>query len=67
MLKKIILPLKKNIKVIALIFFVIITILISLYLNNEKNLSVKTYNNFIRLLRIFISTYDVAKSILHLF
>jgi len=47
MLKKIILPLKKNIKVIALIFFVIITILISLYLNNEKNLSVRKYNNFI--------------------
>ena len=47
MLKKITLPLKRNIKVIALFFFFIITILISLYLNNEKNLSVRKYNNFI--------------------
>ena len=47
MLKKITLPLTRNIKVIALIFFFIITILISLYLNYEKNLSVRKYNNFI--------------------
>jgi murein DD-endopeptidase MepM/ murein hydrolase activator NlpD len=47
MLKKIILPLTINIKVIALIFFFIITILISLYLNYEKNLSIRKYNNFI--------------------
>ena len=47
MLKKITLPLIRNIKVIALIFFFIITILISLYLNYEKNLSVRKYNNFI--------------------
>ena len=47
MLKKNSLPLIRNIKVIALIVFVIITILISLYLNNEKNLSVRKYNNFI--------------------
>ena len=47
MLKKITLPLKRNIKVIALFFFFIITILISLYLNNEKNLNVRKYNNFI--------------------
>ena len=47
MLKKIILPLIRNIKVITLFFFFIITILISLYLNHEKNLSVRKYNNFI--------------------
>ena len=47
MLKKVTLPLIINIKVIALIFFFIITILISLYLNYEKNLSVRKYNNFI--------------------
>ena len=47
MLKKITLSLIRNIKVIALIFFFIITILISLYLNYEKNLSVRKYNNFI--------------------
>ena len=47
MLKKITLPLIRNTKVIALIFFFIITILISLYLNYEKNLSVRKYNNFI--------------------
>ncbi|MDA9880633.1 M23 family metallopeptidase [Candidatus Pelagibacter sp.] len=47
MLKKITLPLIRNIKVIALIFFFIITILISLYLNYEKNLSVRKYNDFI--------------------
>ena len=47
MLKKITLPLIRNIKVITLIFFFIITILISLYLNHEKNLSVRKYNNFI--------------------
>ena len=47
MLKKITLPLKRNIKVIALFFFFIITILVSLYLNNEKNLSIRKYNNFI--------------------
>ena len=47
MLKKITLPLTRNIKVIALFFFFIITILISLYLNYEKNLSVRKYNNFI--------------------
>ena len=47
MLKNITLPLTRNIKVIALIFFFIITILISLYLNYEKNLSVRKYNNFI--------------------
>ena len=47
MLKKITLPLTRNIKVIALIFFFIITILISLYLNYEKNLSVRKYNNLI--------------------
>ena len=47
MLKKITLPLSRNIKVIALIFFFIITILVSLYLNYEKNLSVRKYNNFI--------------------
>ena len=47
MLKKIILPLIRNIKVITLFFFFIITILISLYLNYEKNLSVRKYNNFI--------------------
>ena len=47
MLKKITIPPIKNIKVIALIFFFIITVLISLYLNNEKNLSVRKYNNFI--------------------
>ncbi|MDB4119464.1 M23 family metallopeptidase [Candidatus Pelagibacter sp.] len=47
MLKKITLPLIRNIKVIALIFFFIITILISLYLNYEKNLSVRKYNNFV--------------------
>ena len=47
MLKKIILPLIRNIKVITLIFFFIITILISLYLNHEKNLSDRKYNNFI--------------------
>ena len=47
MLKKITLPLIRNIKVIALIFFFIITILISLYLNHEKNLSDRKYNNFI--------------------
>ena len=47
MLKKITLPLIRNIKIIALIFFFIITILISLYLNHEKNLSVRKYNNFI--------------------
>ena len=47
MLKKITLPLIRNIKVIALFFFFIITILISLYLNYEKNLSVRKYNNFI--------------------
>ena len=47
MLKKITLPLTRNIKGIALIFFFIITILISLYLNYEKNLSDRKYNNFI--------------------
>ena len=47
MLKKITIPPIRNIKVIALIFFFIITVLISLYLNNEKNLSVRKYNNFI--------------------
>ena len=47
MLKKITLPLIRNIKVITLFFFFIITILISLYLNHEKNLSVRKYNNFI--------------------
>jgi murein DD-endopeptidase MepM/ murein hydrolase activator NlpD len=47
MLKKITLPLTTNIKIIALIFFFIITILISLYLNYEKNLSVIKNNNFI--------------------
>ena len=47
MLKKNSLPLIRNIKLIALIFFLIITVLISLYLNYEKNLSVRKYNNFI--------------------
>ncbi|MDA7604055.1 M23 family metallopeptidase [Candidatus Pelagibacter sp.] len=47
MLKKITIPLIKNIKVIALFVFFIITVLISLYLNYEKNLSVRKYNNFI--------------------
>ena len=47
MLKKITLPLIRNIKVITLIFFFIITITISLYLNDEKNLSFRKYNNFI--------------------
>ena len=47
MLKKNSLPLIRNIKLIALIFFLIITVLISLYLNYEKNLSFRKYNNFI--------------------
>ena len=47
MLKNITISLIRNIKVIALIFFFIITILISLYLNYEKNLSFRKYNNFI--------------------
>ena len=47
MLKKITLPLIRKRKVIALFFFFIITILISLYLNYEKNLSVRKYNDFI--------------------
>ena len=47
MLNKNSLPLIRNIKLIALIFFLIITVLISLYLNYEKNLSVRKYNNFI--------------------
>jgi len=47
MLKKITLPLTRNMKVIALIFFLIITITISLYLNYEKNLNDRKYNNFI--------------------
>ncbi len=47
MLKKTTLSLTRNIKVISLIFFFIITILVSLYLNYEKNLSIRKYNNFI--------------------
>ena len=47
MLKKNSLPLIRNIKLIALIFFLIITVIISLYLNYEKNLSFRKYNNFI--------------------
>ena len=37
----------KNIKILGLIFIFLVTILISLYLNYEKNVSSKKYNNFI--------------------